>query len=205
MPKYIWKYPIDTTDHQRINMPIGAEPIYVATQKGFPCIWCIVEKDHRLVPARITVRGTGHLLNESDGRYVGSYQLMDGDQVYHVFAEIDMSNHTYPTTPESIGADPRTVAAVEAFGYNPETGEQTTRRRVTIEWISTDERMPDDDDPVMVAYKFRERLVTVVAWRGGGEWLFGNPPEPLYLPVTYWMPMSPHPDTVTTQTEEGAR
>ena len=86
----IWKFLIDTTDMQEIEMPEGAEILTVQLQHGKPCLWAIVNPEAACRQnRRIETFGTGHLMSEQARRYVGSYQLYGGDLVFHVFEAIN--------------------------------------------------------------------------------------------------------------------
>lgn len=41
--KKIYKYRIEVTDDQNIEMPVGAKILTVQTQNGVPCIWAMVD------------------------------------------------------------------------------------------------------------------------------------------------------------------
>jgi hypothetical protein len=51
-------------------------------------IWCVVD-DKYLNDVEITIVtvGTGHELNVEPNTYVGTYQLFNGELVFHVFAD----------------------------------------------------------------------------------------------------------------------
>jgi hypothetical protein len=85
--KTIYKYTLQITDMQRITLPVGAEILCVQMQGSDPCLWAIVN-DHESIPKMdITIRtyGTGQPLESTKENYIGTYQSMSGQLVFHVF------------------------------------------------------------------------------------------------------------------------
>ena len=85
----IHKYRIETTDTQSILMPKGAEILTVQVQYGEPCLWAKVNPSNDMTLRTILTAGTGHELPSTRTEYIGTYQLLGGDLVFHVFEEID--------------------------------------------------------------------------------------------------------------------
>lgn len=84
----IWKYPIKTTDFQTIEMPEGAVILTVQMQLGTPQLWAMVDTDRPLTKRFIETFGTNHKMENNDKTfrdYIGSYQLRNGELVFHVF------------------------------------------------------------------------------------------------------------------------
>lgn len=83
----IWKYRLETTDLQIIDIPRGATFLSVQVQERFgPCMWALVNEESPKFGHRIRIFGTGHPM-DSIGGYVGTYQLSGGALVFHVFVE----------------------------------------------------------------------------------------------------------------------
>lgn len=85
--KTIWKFPLQIIDTQTIEMPIGAEILCVQMQGSDPCLWAIVN-DHESIPKmNITIRtyGIGHPIDSIKEQYIGTYQSLSGQLVFHVF------------------------------------------------------------------------------------------------------------------------
>jgi len=83
----IWKYPLEVTDNQIVMMPKNAKILTVQVQRGQPCLWALVDAGQKQGPRMILTVGTGEDAAHVAGRnYVGTYQLFDEDEVYHVFA-----------------------------------------------------------------------------------------------------------------------
>ena len=85
--KTIWKYPLDVADHQVLNIPAGAEILCVQVQNGQACLWALVNADAPPARRGIFIHGTGHEVNRLAGKYIGTFQLMGGALVFHVFEE----------------------------------------------------------------------------------------------------------------------
>lgn len=81
----IWKFPIPIADYFELDMPIGADVLAVQVQRGKPQLWAVVDPEARKVQTGFCLHGTGHPVSDQAGRYVGSFQLMDGDLVFHLF------------------------------------------------------------------------------------------------------------------------
>ena len=86
MSKSIWKFPLETTDIQQIEMPADAEILTIQTQDEIPCIWALVSTDAPKRKVAFEIFGTGHPVPENAKRkYVGTYQLRKGALVFHCF------------------------------------------------------------------------------------------------------------------------
>lgn len=82
--KRIFKYPLEITDRQTINMPGEAQLLTVKMQGGVPCLWAIVETEKPSRPHTIQIFGTGHDATDA-GAYIATFQT--GPLVFHVFEE----------------------------------------------------------------------------------------------------------------------
>ena len=82
----IFKYQLETTDEQIVEMPLGAEVLTVQVQNGTPCIWARVNPDYAKLQYRFRIFGTGHPIEDDFvGKYVGTYQLQNGALIFHVW------------------------------------------------------------------------------------------------------------------------
>ena len=86
MKKSIWKYTLDVTDEQSVVLPSGSRLLTVQVQNEIPTIWAEVDTE-ALDRERYTLRtyGTGHWVDDDPGVYLGTYQLMEGRLVFHVY------------------------------------------------------------------------------------------------------------------------
>ena len=87
--KTIWKFTLEITDKQVIMLPEQSKIICVQVQQGKPCIWAEVDlsKTDTADQYDIYTYGTGHEVENIEGQYIGTYQLHDGYQICHVYAE----------------------------------------------------------------------------------------------------------------------
>lgn len=85
--KTIYKYPLPIEDVVSIDMPVGAEVLTVQMQRGEPQLWALVPIDTWAPKERrlFRVAGTGHPIGSKVRRYIGTFQLLNGDLVFHVF------------------------------------------------------------------------------------------------------------------------
>lgn len=80
----IYKYPIEITDRQEIQMPFNAIVIHAGLDpKGVPCVWAEVESNKRLAPVELFIVGTGNPMPEKSTVHIGSF--VQGPFVWHVF------------------------------------------------------------------------------------------------------------------------
>ena len=85
----IYKYTIETVPQQNITMPKKARILDIQVQKDQACIWALVDPTQETEEVLITTIGTGHDIQTNPGKYVGTYQIDNGNLVFHVFAEQD--------------------------------------------------------------------------------------------------------------------
>lgn len=84
----IWKFALgEPRGVSEVEMPAGAEVLCVQVQYGVPCVWAIVDQGSAARERRVFLTyGTGHAHDEAvRGKYLGTYQLLDGSLVFHVF------------------------------------------------------------------------------------------------------------------------
>lgn len=79
----IYKYPIEVTTKQQVNMPDRASIHHAAVQNDKLYIWAIVEKENKIVPRTIYVYGTGHEFENWPEDFIGTVHFMG--LVLHVF------------------------------------------------------------------------------------------------------------------------
>jgi len=90
----IWKFPITNLDGTTIHAPYNGnlkfdeQVLYCDVQNGVPCIWVAVDDEEGTRPIRVVVYGTGHDMSRAGAlKHVGSFMLLDGAFVGHVFVE----------------------------------------------------------------------------------------------------------------------
>ena len=83
--KTIWKWPLPTGSCRFvINMPRDAKILCVQCQKKIPVVWALVDPKKEREEVVFYGHATGEPLDDI-GQYVGTYQLLDGTWVFHVF------------------------------------------------------------------------------------------------------------------------
>ena len=93
--KKIFKYTLEIKDQQTIHVQKHADRkfieqvLYVDVQNGIPCIWALVDDEDDERAIRIIIHGTGQDASDTYGlKHIGSFMLLDGAFVGHVFAEV---------------------------------------------------------------------------------------------------------------------
>ncbi len=82
----IWKFPIEVTDIQTIEMPVKAQILTVQVQHNRPFLWAMVNSYYPIESRKIRIFGTGHDLSQEDAsKYIGTFQVDGGNLVFHVF------------------------------------------------------------------------------------------------------------------------
>lgn len=98
--KTIYKYALITTDKQVIKVPclmneewelvlFKDQILKVGVQNEQLFMWCLVDDNQLKSDRDIYIYGTGHPVNKDflKNNYVGTYQLMNGNFVGHIFVE----------------------------------------------------------------------------------------------------------------------
>lgn len=85
----IWKFRLGSGPRgvSEVEMPAGAQVLCVQAQGGEPCVWAVVDQDAARERRVFLTYGTGHQHEAIRGKYVGTYQLLDGALVFHVFEQ----------------------------------------------------------------------------------------------------------------------
>ena len=87
----IWKFPAPVLDEFQAVMPDGAQILYLGVQDNEPWIWALVDPEAPSQVRNFITVGTGHSMPSDlvrDWKHVGSYMLLDGMFVGHVFEAI---------------------------------------------------------------------------------------------------------------------
>ena len=87
----IWKFPFEVSDKVCIKMLVNAKILSVQVQYGTPCIWAIcsdIELSSTIQEKRLfSIYGTGHQHSKIKGTFIGTFQMMEGSLVFHLFEE----------------------------------------------------------------------------------------------------------------------
>lgn len=83
----IWKFPLLVTDKQLVEIPLEAKLLYVDVQYETPSLWALVNTGAKKRAREIYTVGTGHDCGfiPDNAKYVGTYMLVGGSFVGHVF------------------------------------------------------------------------------------------------------------------------
>jgi hypothetical protein len=89
MIKKVFKYEIhQPQDEITLPMPKGAEILTVQEQKGTVCVWALVNPENETERRLFRMAGTGHPIHYDMGinyKYINTFQLFEGDLVFHLF------------------------------------------------------------------------------------------------------------------------
>jgi len=88
--KKIYKYPLEVTDTQFVELPLGAEILTVQMQGNQLCLWAMVNALPEAVKKnrRIEIIGTGNPMPTGDLKYISTFQMIKGKLIFHVFENI---------------------------------------------------------------------------------------------------------------------
>jgi hypothetical protein len=85
----IYKYNIPIQDEFVLSMPVNAEILCVQCQFGKPHIWVRLEDNAMSHNRQFFLVGTGHQIsdkwNDPNSKYIGTFQMHDGELVFHLF------------------------------------------------------------------------------------------------------------------------
>lgn len=82
--KRIYKYQIPVNDLAAIEMPEGAIILTIQMQKSEPFLWALIDPDAKKSGRYFYLFGTGMEVREGL-KYIGSFQMLSGDLVFHLF------------------------------------------------------------------------------------------------------------------------
>lgn len=81
----IFKYTLDVVDTQAVAMPIGAKILTVQLQKERVCLWAVCDEAAGFEFRKIAIFGTGHSMPDIPMKYISTFQMYDGDLIFHAF------------------------------------------------------------------------------------------------------------------------
>jgi len=82
--KTIYKYELELTDDPVIEMPFKANVLSVGVQGNKIVVWAEVDTALSKQPRQFYIRGTGHPLDGTEKRFLGTV-LYAGGLVWHVY------------------------------------------------------------------------------------------------------------------------
>ena len=83
----VWKFgvPLPGPDLFTIDMPECAELLTVQVQHGEPQVWALVTPGNPIESRTFRIAGTGHPIAEHVEEYVGTFQMLSGSLIFHLF------------------------------------------------------------------------------------------------------------------------
>ena len=85
MQKTIWKFPLEITDRQAIEIPAGGHILSAGLDPSHvPSVWALVDPKRSNVKHTIVICGTGRPVPKDVGRFIGSFVHLNAF-VWHVF------------------------------------------------------------------------------------------------------------------------
>ena len=85
----IYKYPIETTDYQKIELPLNSIILSVVTIEEKLFLYANIDSDEQQkISVEINIYGTGHQIKSelySKWRFMGTFPTFGGQLVWHVF------------------------------------------------------------------------------------------------------------------------
>jgi len=87
MKPKIFKYKLNVTSTQTIQMPLAANIRSIQPMNGELCLWAEVNPTNPLVDYVFDIYGTGHEIELYDGRKYHGTVIM-GPMVWHIFERI---------------------------------------------------------------------------------------------------------------------
>lgn len=86
----IYKYKIELGCD--VAMPQGARILAIQSQHGIPVLWALVDESKQVEHRRFACYPTGGELPLNPGKYVGTFQMLAGNLVYHCFEVTEFAN-----------------------------------------------------------------------------------------------------------------
>lgn len=81
----IWKAKLQIRDRQNIEVPAGATILTSQIQKDELVLWYQCIENSAKVLRKIAIYGTGNPMPSNPGKYISTFQMKNGDLVFHVY------------------------------------------------------------------------------------------------------------------------
>ncbi len=94
MSRTIYKYPVQLEDEFTVSMPFAACVLSVGMQREEPFLWASLDTEDVDIERAFVVRGTGHALTGTEGRFIGTFQMRGGSLVFHLFEKKESNDDT---------------------------------------------------------------------------------------------------------------
>lgn len=82
----IFKYPLELTGLQQIEMPADARILHVGMQRDIPTLWALVEPNAQETTRGFHIVGTGHEASPS-WTHLGTCLTSDHQFAWHIFED----------------------------------------------------------------------------------------------------------------------
>lgn len=84
--KTVWKFDLDTDDYNSFSMPRYSVILSVQEQFGKVKMWVLCDPNEKQYEIRkFRLAGTGHSIEENIKSFIGTFQLLSGNFVGHLF------------------------------------------------------------------------------------------------------------------------
>lgn len=84
--KTIWKFPFEITDHQHLEIPVGAKPLHAGLDHTHtPCLWCLLDSTKETKAFDLYIVVTGHPVPPEAKTHLGTFVWAHTGTVWHVF------------------------------------------------------------------------------------------------------------------------
>lgn len=88
--KRVYKYTLARTasnlrDDVVLELPKGAQPLRVDMQDHAIVMWALVDPDAPITRRHFRIAGTGHPIEDEGMTYIGTFFMLNGSLVFHVF------------------------------------------------------------------------------------------------------------------------
>ncbi len=81
--KTIYKYTL--TPQCSFDIPKGSTILHVGEQHGDAQMWVMVDTDNKTERRSFRSYGTGHVMPDNPGKYIGTFLIEGGGLVFHIF------------------------------------------------------------------------------------------------------------------------
>lgn len=81
----VFKYPVPFDDRFTLELPCVHELLHFDNQHEQPCLWALVDPESAPMKRSFRLAGTGHRIEETSLRFVGTAQFRSGSLVFHLF------------------------------------------------------------------------------------------------------------------------
>ena len=86
--KTIYKYELEIKDSQTLMIPNEAEILSVQVQFDEPKLWAMCDPEKSKESRVICMFGTGSSIPSKNLKFIGTFQALRGQAVFHVFEQI---------------------------------------------------------------------------------------------------------------------